>query len=255
MKLTKKPTAPKAKGVKPNKSPKKSFDFKSFMAEVNSLNGQNYGSAPLAVKIFLLVVMALILSALAWFLLINPKVEEIKSAEAQEETLLQQYTEKESKARHLEEYKQQVAQMQIEFRGLLNQLPKDTRIPDLVDSISMAGASSGVRFRDITADPEVEQEFFVEQPISITAVGNYHQFGGFISSLARLPRIITLHDFEVINQLDGSGGGTERPNLDRVPELQLILKTKTYRSRKIEEQPAADADGAPADATTTGANP
>ena len=73
----------------------------------------------------------------------------------------------------------------------------------------------------------MSQEFFIEQPIRIAALGNYHEFGAFLSGLAKLPRIITLHDFEVVNP---------KPSLDTLPETNLVLHVKTYRSKEIKEE-------------------
>lgn len=219
-------TKSKTKGSKLTPKKKKdSFNAKKFWAEVNSLNGQNYGSAPLTVKAFLLSMLFAAILLAAWFALLNPKREEIKSAEAHQVTLLAEYQQKESKARHLDEYTRQVEQMKVDFSELLNQLPKDTRVPELVDGINMVGSGSGIKFQDISVQPEVEQEFFIEQPIQIIGLGNYHQFGSFVSGIAALPRIITMHDFEVKNQ---------QPSLDRVPELQLVLNTKTYRAKEVD---------------------
>lgn len=215
----------KVKGKKVAKKKKESFDFKKFQAEINSLNGQNYGSAPLAVKMFILIAIFALVLVMSWFLLISKKIDEIKAAEAYQVTLLDTYKEKQSKARHLAEYERQVAQMRTDFEALLNQLPKDTRVPELIDGINMQGSRSGIRFQDISVKPEVSQEFFIEQPIQIIGVGEYHQFGTFISGIAQLPRIITMHDFEIKNP---------KPNLDVMPELQLVLQTKTYRAKQVD---------------------
>ncbi|MDO4251569.1 MAG: type 4a pilus biogenesis protein PilO, partial [Moraxella sp.] len=95
-----------------------------------------------------------------------------------------------------------------------------------------------IRFQDISVEAEVEQEFFIEQPIKITSVGEYHQFGDFLTGISTLPRIITMHDFEIKNQ---------KPSLDVMPELQLVLNTKTYRSKEIKQEDVTQAQGANAD--------
>lgn len=224
-----------AKNLKPKKKlaaskPKrKSFDLNEFIKSLQTLDYQNYGSWPIAVKIFALLIMICVMSALAYSLPISSKYEEVKAAEAEQETLLNTFREKESKARQLEAYKAQVEQMEQEFTVLLNQLPKDTRVSDLVDSINAAGMGSNIRFVDISAEPEVQQEFFIEQPINIKALGNYHEFGNFVSGLAALPRIITMHDFDVVNT---------QPSFDKMPDLTLTLKTKTYRSKDPEQSTA-----------------
>ncbi|MDO5651653.1 MAG: type 4a pilus biogenesis protein PilO [Moraxella sp.] len=187
------------------------------------MNAQNYGSAPVAVKIFLIIMLIVAILAAAWFALINGKRDEIAQAEAQQKVLLEEYREKEAKARYLDEYKAQVAQMEVDFAELLGQLPKGKEIAELNESIAMIGSGSGIRFQEIVADPEVEREFFVEQPIRITALGEYHRFGDFMSGIATLPRIITMHNFEVKNQ---------QPSLDVMPQVQMVLETKTYRSKE-----------------------
>lgn len=198
--------------------------FQDFLHSIQNLDTENYGSWPIAIKVFVILLLLVLIASLAFAFPIKSKIDEIKAAEARQQTLLQVYREKESKARHLDEYKQQVAQMDIEFKELLNQLPKETRVSELVTGINMTGIGSNIRFKDISIEPEIDQELFIEQPIRIEAVGEYHQFGAFLSGLAALPRIITLHDFEVNNP---------QPSLDTLPELILVLNTKTYRSKAL----------------------
>lgn len=234
MKLTRKKILLKKKKTVSDKKP---FDFNEFRRSFESLDTENYGSWPLAVKVTLLCFIVAFIATLSWALPISSKIEEIKAAESQQQTLLDSYREKESRARHLETYKAQVLQMETEFNTLLDQLPKDTRVSELVEGINMTGVGSNIRFQDISVEPEVENEFFIEQPIRIAALGEYHQFGSFISGLAALPRIITMHDFEVSNP---------QPSLDNIPELNLVLQTKTYRSKEttLEGASAAETDTA-----------
>jgi type IV pilus assembly protein PilO len=203
---------------------KKPFSFKDFRRSFESLDSENYGSWPLAVKVTLLLLIVTFIAALSWALPISNKIDQISAAESEQQILLDSYREKESRARHLDTYKAQVTQMEIEFNTLLDQLPKDTRVSELVEGINMTGVGSNIRFQDISVEAEIENEFFIEQPIRIAALGEYHQFGSFISGLAALPRIVTIHDFEVSNP---------QPTLDTLPELNLVLQTKTYRSKEI----------------------
>lgn len=220
-------TKPGKKALVTAKPAKKQFDFKEFADSFKSLDQNNYGSWPVPVKITVLLFIVGLVAALTWFLPIASKREAIAGAEAEQQTLLDQYKEKESKARHLKEYQAQVLKMQSDFKELLNQLPKETRISDLVDGINGVGVSSNVKFNDIKVEPEISQEFFIEQPIRIAAKGDYHEFGAFLSGLAKLPRIITLHDFEVTNT---------KPSLDNLPDTNLVLNVKTYRSKEVNEE-------------------
>lgn len=219
---------------------KQQFDLQEFRRSFESLDSENYGSWPLPVKVTVIGLIITLIAALAWALPISSKIDEINAAESQQQTLLDSYREKESRARHLKAYQEQVVQMEAEFNTLLDQLPKDTRVSELVEGINMTGVGSNIRFQDISVEPEIENEFFIEQPIRIAALGEYHQFGSFISGLAALPRIITMHDFEVSNP---------QPTLDVLPELNLVLQTKTYRSK--EADPEGDETVAVTDAATT----
>lgn len=229
--------------LKKKKAPtadKKPFDLNEFRRSFESLDPENYGSWPVPVKVTVLCFIVGFIAALSWAMPISSKIDEISAAESEQQTLLDSYRQKESRARHLQAYKSQVTQMETEFNALLDQLPKDTRVSELVEGINMTGVGSNIRFQDISVEPEVENEFFIEQPIRIAALGDYHQFGSFISGLAALPRIITMHDFEVTNP---------QPTLDTLPELNLVLQTKTYRSKEIKDEDAeAATEGAEAPA-------
>ena len=238
MKLSRKKSLIKTK--KTALKPKQQFDLQEFRRSFESLDSENYGSWPLPVKVTVIGLIITLIAALAWALPISSKIDEINAAESQQQTLLDSYREKESRARHLKAYQEQVVQMEAEFNTLLDQLPKDTRVSELVEGINMTGVGSNIRFQDISVEPEIENEFFIEQPIRIAALGEYHQFGSFISGLAALPRIITMHDFEVSNP---------QPTLDVLPELNLVLQTKTYRSK--EADPEGDETVAVTDAATT----
>lgn len=218
-------------------TPKKSFNLNEFRRSFESLDTENYGSWPVPVKVTVLFFIVALIATLSWALPISSKLDEIAAAESEQKTLLTTYREKESKARHLNAYKTQVMQMETEFNTLLDQLPKETRVSELLEGINMTGVGSNIRFQDISVEPEVEQEFFIEQPIRIAALGEYHQFGSFISGLAALPRIFTMHDFEVTNP---------QPTLDKLPELNLILQAKTYRSKEITAENKTVEEGAPA---------
>lgn len=238
MKLNRKKSLIKTK--KTALKPKQQFDLQEFRRSFESLDSENYGSWPLPVKVTVIGLIITLIAALAWALPISSKIDEINAAESQQQTLLDSYREKESRARHLKAYQEQVVQMEAEFNSLLDQLPKDTRVSELVEGINMTGVGSNIRFQDISVEPEIENEFFIEQPIRIAALGEYHQFGSFISGLAALPRIITMHDFEVSNP---------QPTLDVLPELNLVLQTKTYRSKEADSE--GDETVAVTDAATT----
>lgn len=221
-----------SKGEEQKKAKKKPFNFQEFVNSFNSLDPQNMGNWPTPVKVTVYIFVLLVTLALAYFALINPLLGEISNAQSQQESLLNQYQEKESKLRNLKLYQAQVEDMEHTFGELLQQLPKETEIPGLVEDINFTGVSSGLRFNTITVQPEVKQEFFIELPMSIEAQGDYHSFGAFVSGLAALPRIVTLHDF-LIDVLP------PEKNKSEIPVLKIHVDAKTYR---YNDQP--DDDGA-----------
>lgn len=211
--------------LKPKKKP---FNFQEFINSFNSLDPQNMGSWPTAVKITVYIFVLLVTLALAYFVVVRPLLNDIDNARAQEQSLLAEFQEKDSKLRNLRLYQVQVEQMEQTFGQLLLQLPKETEIPGLVEDINFTGVSSGLQFDNIKVEPEIKQEFFIELPISIIAKGDYHAFGAFVSGLAALPRIVTLHDF-VIEALPAAESKSE------IPALRMTVQAKTYR---YNDQPA-----------------
>jgi type IV pilus assembly protein PilO len=182
-------------------------------------------------------------------MVIRPVMDNIDTARAQEDSLLAEYREKDSKLRNLKLYQKQVEEMEHTFGELLQQLPKETEIPGLVEDINFTGVSSGLRFNNIKVEPEVKQDFFIELPITIEAQGDYHAFGQFTSGLAALPRIVTMHDF-VIETIPPEQSKSE------IPVLKMTVHAKTYRYNE-EAQLNKDKCKKPAGnntANTTGAN-
>jgi type IV pilus assembly protein PilO len=219
-------------------SKKKPYTAQDFLNSFNTLDPQNMGNWPIPVKITILVFVLLLTLALAYFLLIRPVMDQIDGVRIQEETLLNEYRDKDSKLRNLQLYEIQVKQMEDTFGQLLLQLPKENEIPGLIEDINYTGIGSGMQFNGINVEKEIAREFFIELPISIKGQGDYHAFGGFISGLAALPRIVTVHDFDIVPMTKSEKDTAE------VPVLNMTLQARTYRyndqvDAKAGETPAA----------------
>lgn len=212
----------------------KGMTVEKFFQQFSTLDSNNYGSWPLSVKITCWIFIFLIVCAIGYFLAIKPKIDAIELSEVQEQNLLTEFKEKDSKLRNLQQYQEQLQQMEMNFTEQLQQLPKETEIPNLVEDINLTGVSSGMKFKNIRLEPEVAQEFLIEQPITIETTGDYHSFGRFISAIAALPRIVTLHDFVI----------TANENKDKksdIPVIDYMLKAKTYRYIAASEENLPDA--------------
>jgi type IV pilus assembly protein PilO len=202
--------------------PKNKMTVEKFFQQFNTLDPNNYGSWPLSVKITCWIFIAALAFAVIYFVMIRSTIESISQASAQEQNLLNEFREKESKLRNLQQYQIQLQEMEARFNQQLEQLPKETEIPGLVEDINLSGVNSGLKFKNIRLEPEIKQEFFIEQPIAIEATGDYHAFGSFVSSIAGLSRIVTLHDFTIT--------GTEnKEKKSEIPVSDYVVKAKTYR--------------------------
>lgn len=218
---------------------KKKMTVEQFFQQFNTLDMNNYGSWPLSVKITTWIFIFLAVGALGYFVVIKSQLESIANAQAKEQSLLNEFREKESKLRNLQQYQAQLQEMEANFNQQLEQLPKETEIPSLVEDINLTGVNSGLKFKNIRLENEVKQEFFIEQPISIDATGDYHAFGAFVTGIAALPRIVTLHDFTVEASAD-------KEKKSDIPVVNYSIKAKTYRYVGADEQANVDVAAQPA---------
>ncbi len=184
--------------------------------DLSDLDVNNAGSWPAPVKAFVcLIVFALVLAGFYWFDIqeLNNRLESTRNEEPK---LKQQFEDKAYKVANIDAYREQMAEMERSFGALLKQLPSDTEVPGLLEDISTSAAQSGLNLQAIDLRPEVSKEFYVELPIDIAATGGYHEIATFVSSVAGLPRIVTLHDFAIQKSKDS--------NL-----LSMKIQAKTYR--------------------------
>lgn len=232
--------------------PKKKMTLDKFLQQFNTLDTNNYGSWPLSVKLTCWIFIIILVLLLGYFAVIKGAMDSISNANAQEQNLLNEFREKDSKLRNLQQYQMQLQEMEARFNQQLEQLPKETEIPGLVEDINVTGVNSGLKFKNIRLENEVKQEFFIEQPIAIEATGDYHSFGAFVSGIAGLSRIVTLHDFEI------TASENQEKKTD-IPKVDYSLKAKTYRYVGNAENaagtaPAASGSQAAAAAPAGGAN-
>lgn len=182
------------------------------------LDLNNIGSWPAAVRALACVLAFIAVLALGYFMHLTDLQEMLERQKSEEASLKQQFTAKVSQAANLEEYKQQMQLMEASFEALLRQLPSDTEVPGLLEDITSAGLNSGLEFEEIKLLAEVTQPFYIELPIKIKVFGSYHDLATFVSAVAGMPRIVTLHDFSIrpVNAMNNS-------------KLVMDILVKTYR--------------------------
>ncbi|WP_434457722.1 type 4a pilus biogenesis protein PilO [Stutzerimonas urumqiensis] len=186
--------------------------------DLADLDLNNLGSWPIPVKVITCVLLLVGVLVLGYNVHLKDKQARLEQSQSEEQTLKQDFERKAFQAANLEAYKAQMAEMETSFGALLRQLPSDTEVPGLLEDITRTGLGSGLEFEEIKLKPEVVQQFYIELPIEIRAVGNYHDLATFVSGVASLPRIVTLHDFHIEPVSDDSSS-----------KLRMSILAKTYR--------------------------
>jgi type IV pilus assembly protein PilO len=191
--------------------------------DVADLDINNLGAWPAPLKAIILLVLFIIVVVAGYFFYLTDKQVILETAEKQEAALKAEYESKAFQAANLPQYRQQKEEMEASFGTMLRQLPSDTEVPGLIEDITLAALDNGLTIESIDLQPERKAEFYVELPITIVVTGEYHDIGAFVSAVANLSRIVTLHDFNI------------RPATSPT-NLKMSIIAKTYRYLGEEEK-------------------
>ena len=202
----------------------KKFDLKN-------LDFNNAGSWPMPVKLVACAFLTVLLVALAWYFFVNDKRTALEGLEGEELALREDFVVKQGRAANLEPLKQQLSQMEAMLQQMLRQLPSKNEMPDLIVDVSQTALASGITNELFQPGSETAKDFYAEKPITLKMVGNYHQFGAFVSGVASLPRVVimTMHNISL------------KPSSRGNDSLELAGTVKTYRYLDEEESVAAGA--------------
>jgi len=193
------------------------------LQQLNELDFSNIGDWPGVVKGFLALLLCAGVVGAWYYFDTQDQLARLETAERQEIDLLQTLDTKQKKAANLENYKQQLAEMRESFGAMLRQLPDKTEVAALLVDVSQTGLAAGLEFELFRPSAEIPKDFYAELPINIKVTGRYHEFGNFISGLAALPRIVTLHNINI------TPANKVRGQQDQESLLYLTATAKTYR--------------------------
>ncbi|MGQ4661502.1 type 4a pilus biogenesis protein PilO [Lysobacter sp. F6437] len=198
---------------------------------LKELDFNNIGGWPQQAKVGLCVIIGLLIVGLSWWVFVRDQREQLAGLERTETDLRTEFETKQGRASNLEPLKQQLAQMEQQLQQMLRQLPSKTEMPDLIVDISQTALATGISNELFQPGPEQPKEFYAEKPIALRMVGTYHQFGGFVSGVASLPRVVimTMHDISLKPRGEAKGGITTNS------PLELAGTVKTYRYLDEEE--------------------
>jgi len=187
--------------------------------DLNDLDFENVGAWPAAARAIVAIIVFAALVIAGYYYHVADLADRLATSESKELELRREFERKAFEALNVGAYKLQLQEMRDSFGALVSQLPSDTEVPGLLEDISAKGELNGLAIESIDLLDEVREEFYVELPISIEAEGSYHDLGAFISGMAGLPRIVTLHDFDIEMSGDDSSN------------LSMEITAKTYRYR------------------------
>ncbi|MEY4588495.1 MAG: hypothetical protein RL497_571 [Pseudomonadota bacterium] len=187
--------------------------------DFSEINWERVGVWPWPARALLAVLAGGAIVGAAYFFVVKDKQLQLEDELRKEVSLKETFQKKAFEASNLEKYRQQIAEMEESFEALKKQLPNDTEVPGLLEDIDEKGVGSRLVIDSITLQPEKQAEFYVELPIDIKVTGGYHEFGSFVSGIAGMPRIVTLHNFSISRKKDSSSA------------LLMEIQAKTYRYR------------------------
>ena len=213
-----------------------------MLNELRDLDFNDIGSAPASVRYLLLGFLLVIILVIGYFLLIKDKTEQLKMVQGLENNLRAEFEQKQSKAANLEAYEAQLAEMQELLETMFRQLPSKTEMDKLLVDVSQTALGSGIDVQLFQPNAEGFHDFYAERPISVRMMGDYHQFGEFVSGVASLPRVVilTMHDIALRR--------ADQRDLGANAEGRLILEGTVKTYRYIDEEEAAEREaqaGAP----------
>jgi type IV pilus assembly protein PilO len=192
--------------------------------ELDQIDWENPGSWPSVVKAFILTIAFLVCLGLGYNFVTKAQLADLNTAQLKETSLKKEFEQKAFDAANLDALRKQMDEMQQIFGALVSQLPSDTEVPGLLEDITATGVDNGLEFQSIELQSELAQEFYIELPIDINVTGSYHDLGAFVSGISSLPRIVTLHDFEILPIDDRPG----------VMAMKILAKTYRYKDEDAE---------------------
>ncbi len=191
----------------------------NVLEELRSLDTNDPGRWPLPFRVAAVVIILVLVAALGiWQFVVKVEIPDLERAERTELELRSSFEEKQRRAANFDAYRNQLADIERDFGTMLRQLPGRTEIDNLLEDISQTALAAGLDEKLFQPRAEAPQDFYAEKPIRLRYTGSYHELGAFVSGVAALPRIVTLHDITITPV-----------SLGENEELQLDVTGKTYR--------------------------
>ncbi|QYK01606.1 type 4a pilus biogenesis protein PilO [Shewanella psychrotolerans] len=198
--------------------------MKLDLSQFNDIDFENIGGWPAQVKTVFALFLAILIFIASYFLFVSDAIDTLNVEQNKEVTLRDDFKAKYQLAANLKLYREQLAVMEVQFAELLKMLPSQNEMPGLLDDLTFVATDSGLGIQSLEWQEEIQRDFYIEFPISMAVTGEYHEMGQLVSEVAKLPRIVSLHDFVIKRSDKGS--------------LAMEILAKTYRFKEGAQLPA-----------------
>ncbi|QIR13322.1 type 4a pilus biogenesis protein PilO [Shewanella aestuarii] len=186
--------------------------------QFNDIDFENIGAWPKLVKIVFAAFLSICVIGASYYLFIADTIAVMESEQNKEIELKADFETKYRLAANLKLYREQLVVMEAQFAELLKMLPSENEMPGLLDDVTFVATDAGLKINSLDWDNEIERDFYIEFPIRLNVEGDYHQIGNMVSGVAKLPRIVSLHDFTITHKENGG--------------LSMAILAKTYRFKE-----------------------
>ncbi|MCL1038994.1 type 4a pilus biogenesis protein PilO [Shewanella submarina] len=197
--------------------------MKIDLSDFNDIDFENIGGWPTQVKSVFAAFLALCVLLGGYYFFMSDALDRLSREEKTEQQLRTDFKTKYQLAANLKLYREQLAEMEVQFAELLKMLPSQNEMPGLLDDLTFVATDAGLKMNSLNWETEIDREFYQEFPINMSVVGDYHQLGNMVAGVARLPRIVSLHDFTITKLGDGL--------------LKMDIQARTYRFKEGAELP------------------
>ena len=195
--------------------------MKVDLEQFNDLDFENIGAWPKQVKAVFAIILAILVFIGSYFFFISDELSALERMQNKEEQLRNDFKLKYQMAANLKLYREQLSDMEGQFTELLKMLPSKNEMPGLLDDLTFVATDAGLKIDSLDWEDPVQKDFYIELPIKVSVIGDYHEIGNMISNIAKLPRIVSLHDFVITKQPSG--------------DLKMDIFAKTYRFKENED--------------------
>ncbi len=186
--------------------------------QFNDLDFENIGGWPKQVKVVFSIILAILVFIGSYFFFISDELSSLERMQSKETQLRNDFKLKYQMAANLKLYREQLSEMEGQFAELLKMLPSKNEMPGLLDDLTFVATDAGLKINSLDWEKPVPKDFYIELPIKVSVIGDYHEIGNMVSNVAKLPRIVSLHDFVITKEKNN--------------QLKLDILAKTYRFKE-----------------------